>query len=260
VKMKRLSSSIVLLMLLVGAGHAGVLGSKHDLSLSGSSQFQYDTVQVCVFCHTPHEGNVDDKYGGSGGLNLRGYLIWNRNTPGYSSFDMYDSESLDYTEVSPQPGPVSVMCLSCHDGAGAMNVLLNLPGSAGGPGALDPAPFSGVTTNQFGDFSLDDPFVGPLNIGEAVADGDLGSAIVSPGTNLTNDHPIGFVYNAALATADGELATPVSDKQVDAAGLVRLFEGKLECSSCHEPHNNQYGAFLAMDNTDSALCRVCHLK
>jgi len=34
----------------------------------------------------------------------------------------------------------------------------------------------------------------------------------------------------------------------------------VECSSCHDPHDNTYGSFLVEDNSGSALCLRCHVK
>lgn len=78
------------------------------------------------------------------------------------------------------------------------------------------------------------------------------------GTNLSNDHPIGFTYDAALATADGALVTPASASQVVAG--VPLFTAKVECASCHNVHNNANGNFLRSTNAASALCLKCHVK
>jgi predicted CXXCH cytochrome family protein len=74
------------------------------------------------------------------------------------------------------------------------------------------------------------------------------------GTDLSDDHPISFVYNNTLAASDGQLKDPatLNDK-------VRLDStGQLQCTSCHDPHNNQYGKFLVEDNRGSALCVNCH--
>ena len=78
------------------------------------------------------------------------------------------------------------------------------------------------------------------------------------GTNLTNDHPISFTYDAALATADGGLVTPASTSQVVPG--VPLFGGKMQCSSCHNAHDNTKGDFLRLSNSGSALCLKCHVK
>ena len=80
------------------------------------------------------------------------------------------------------------------------------------------------------------------------------------GTSLSDDHPVNFTYVAALATADGELATPISAAYVDAAQTVPLFGGKVQCASCHDPHDNTYEPFLTTTNAASQLCSTCHLK
>jgi predicted CXXCH cytochrome family protein len=85
-----------------------------------------------------------------------------------------------------------------------------------------------------------------------------GSAMV--GTDLSNDHPVGFTYDAALATADNGLATPTSAAYVDAAHTVPLYTAKLECGSCHNVHDNALGSFLRKSNASSGLCLTCHTK
>jgi predicted CXXCH cytochrome family protein len=83
------------------------------------------------------------------------------------------------------------------------------------------------------------------------------------GTNLSNDHPISFTYDTALATADGGLFDPAV-KTSGIGGTVShdlLFSGKLECASCHDVHNGLGIAnLLRKANTGSALCLTCHNK
>lgn len=83
-----------------------------------------------------------------------------------------------------------------------------------------------------------------------------GSALL--GTNLSNDHPVSFTYNAALATSDGGLVTPASASQVVAG--IPLYASSLECASCHNVHDNANGDFLRVSNAASALCLKCHSK
>jgi predicted CXXCH cytochrome family protein len=83
-----------------------------------------------------------------------------------------------------------------------------------------------------------------------------GSALL--GTDLSNDHPVSFTYDAALATADGGLVSPASASQVVAG--IPLFTGKLECASCHSVHDNASGNFLRGSNAASILCLKCHTK
>ncbi len=78
------------------------------------------------------------------------------------------------------------------------------------------------------------------------------------GTDLSNDHPVSFTYDAALATADGGLVTPASAlKVVDG---IPLYTAKVECASCHNVHDNTNGNFLRNTNAGSALCLKCHTK
>ena len=83
-------------------------------------------------------------------------------------------------------------------------------------------------------------------------------------TDLSDDHPVSFTYDSALASADGGL----NDPSVDTTSLggtiaADLLVGgtELECSSCHDVHN-AYGnsSLLVIANTTSALCLTCHDK
>ena len=76
------------------------------------------------------------------------------------------------------------------------------------------------------------------------------------GTDLSDDHPINFTYDDALASADGGLNPPSSTPAVQAL----LIGGTVQCSSCHDPHDDTYPPFLVTDNTNSALCTTCHIK
>ncbi len=74
------------------------------------------------------------------------------------------------------------------------------------------------------------------------------------GTNLSDDHPISFPYADSLAGAPGRFTPPGSwDPRVKLDKTAQL-----QCTTCHDPHNSDWGAFLVMDNRQSGLCRVCH--
>jgi len=146
--------------------------------------------------------------------------LWNRKNPGGMYIPYTSSSAIAHPG---QPTGSSLLCLSCHDGTIALGDVL----SRSSPIAMA----SGITTLPEGDSNL--------------------------GTNLSDDHPISFVYNSALATAhNGELANPGS-----LTGKVKLDpSGQLQCSSCDDPHDDRNGKFLVMPNRASALCRTCHLK
>ncbi len=83
------------------------------------------------------------------------------------------------------------------------------------------------------------------------------------GTNLTNDHPISFTYDTALATADGGLRDPATTSS-GLGGTINndlLLGGKVECASCHDVHNSSnLSKLLVKSNVGSGLCFTCHSK
>ncbi len=85
-----------------------------------------------------------------------------------------------------------------------------------------------------------------------------GDALI--GVDLTNDHPVNFIYDTGLAAIDKDLVPPASTNSVDEEGQIPLFAGKLQCSSCHDVHDNTNPPFLVKDNAGSALCLSCHKK
>ena len=87
--------------------------------------------------------------------------------------------------------------------------------------------------------------------------GAFGSSLtIGAGGDLRSDHPLSITYDSPLATADGGLHDPTNST---IAKL--LINSKIECSSCHDPHNAlNVRPMLRVDNTDSALCLTCHDK
>ncbi len=256
-----ISTLIVVVFLALDARNASsqVKGGFHDLSFSGQAKYKYDTFQVCIFCHTPHNANETQGYTTNpsteaGGSTLGGKYLWNRRIPTHA-WKVYTSSTL-HADTSGGPGPLSLLCLSCHDGIGAMNVLLKYPSDTATPGVFYSM---GITDNQFGDAQLTDPNIGPLNIGEGQCSGDN---CTTGGGELQNDHPIGFIYADARAL-DPTGLNIITDPALTARMV--LTGGRMECNTCHDPHiTNPVGAvknkFLVMDNTGSAMCLACHNK
>jgi len=83
------------------------------------------------------------------------------------------------------------------------------------------------------------------------------------GIDISDDHPISFTYDNALATADGGLFNPITESS-GLGGTINedlLFAGQLQCASCHDVHNGAGIAFLLrMNNNGSNLCLTCHNK
>ncbi len=119
-----------------------------------------------------------------------------------------------------QPTGASKLCLSCHDGTIALGNVLS---------RADKIRMAG------GDF--------------------MPAGLANLGTDLSDDHPISFHYTSGLAAADRQLASPgalPSEVKLDRTG-------QLQCTSCHDPHHNLYGAFLVMSDEFGRLCTACHL-
>lgn len=121
-----------------------------------------------------------------------------------------------------QPDASSKLCLSCHDGTVALENF-------------------GQTTNG--------------------THFNTGTTLI--GTGLGDDHPVSFTYDATLANADGGLYDPTTT-QSGLGGTINedmLFDGKMQCASCHDVHNSGGVDFLLLkSNAVSALCLTCHNK
>ncbi|MDM8008771.1 MAG: cytochrome c3 family protein [Phycisphaerae bacterium] len=75
-----------------------------------------------------------------------------------------------------------------------------------------------------------------------------------PDTFVWRDHPIGVPYPNNRREYRAEA-------MVTAAGKIPLPDGRVECISCHDPHNQSgVDKMLVMSNRRSALCLACHVK
>lgn len=221
----RAATALALTALVVNAGTsaAGIRGSAHDFSASGTGGVwgSPSESEICIFCHTPHNAQATAP-------------LWNRAVPA-QPFTIYGSATLD-GQVD-QPTQSSRLCLSCHDGAVAIDAY------GGGQAAPQMMAIGDVyyPGSPYGE--------GGPNIGGNYA----GNTGVSA---LDDDHPISLRYDDALAAADGQLRPPS-----ELAGNLPLFANRVECATCHDVHGTLGTAgLLRIDNHGSALCLSCHLK
>ena len=146
--------------------------------------------------------------------------LWNHEMS-VASYTPYTSTTLKATVG--QPTGASKLCLSCHDGTVALGSL----GSRSSPVHMNVGTFSPLPTGRRSRL----------------------------GTDLSDDHPISFNYSPTLASLNGQLKDPLN---LDSR--VRLdHNGQMQCTSCHDPHNDEFGKFLVMENTGAALCASCHV-
>lgn len=81
------------------------------------------------------------------------------------------------------------------------------------------------------------------------------------GTNLQSMHP--FNFKLPLQSAPNLLPSLTSGG-VTGNPAVKLINGNVQCTTCHEPHVESIdpvaGDFLVMNNASSALCLACHVS
>lgn len=143
--------------------------------------------------------------------------LWNRDLRSIH-YRIYESSTTD-ARIDQPSGP-SKMCLSCHDGATAIGLVASRP-------ATDPI--------------------------------DMTFRTLPPGSSdltedLSDDHPIGFRFDRALAARDRQLKNP----DLISSLLPMGRHNEVHCTTCHDPHDNTYGDFLRMPDARSAICVACH--
>lgn len=205
-----------------------IVGSKHDLSNSGYyGASSGSSTEVCVFCHTPHAANNNE---------LKDGPLWNRRITNTTVFEMYNG-------APGIPSNTSLLCLSCHDGVSSQRV--SAVSSYDGHTVLNP-PGSGSQISLSPNCKACHPF-------SRGGSDTYPSAVWQIGPILSDDHPVSIDYSDAVAARPAEFkALPDSD--------VKLFDGKVECATCHDVHSPDYGLFLRKPNTGSAVCNSCHIK
>ncbi len=98
------------------------------------------------------------------------------------------------------------------------------------------------------------------NFGAETAGTTYIAAAYSVGTDLSDDHPISISYTTSHPdVSSGNLTDPV-DAQGSGISPLVLFNGELQCATCHEPHDNTNAPFLREVITNSTLCLTCHNK
>jgi hypothetical protein len=236
---------------------AGIANSSHDLSASGGTYYGGDGLnRICIYCHAPHNayrlspaqgGPQPGVGGGPQASDAFDYLpLWNHTLQTDTAYSMYyagpgaPSTTLangQQTLNIQHPGSISLLCLSCHDGS----VAVNSYGNASQPSAS---------------IGTGGAFINP-------------SYVVGAGKYLGNHHPIGFDYNYVQGLDAG--LNPMTNAFTGSTETIQshLYSsgttGKttvMECATCHSVHNrgNSGESFLWVSDTNSQLCRSCHIK
>jgi predicted CXXCH cytochrome family protein len=124
----------------------------------------------------------------------------------------------DAESIVAKPSGVSLVCLSCHDAVIAMDVPL----------------------------AAESAFV------------RFGRVPIGAG-GFWASHPVSVSYEQGYDPAfNRPTRGKVGDLPLFRASGARDPGSRVECPSCHNPHEIVFGKFLRISNGDSALCRNCH--
>ncbi len=220
-----------------------ILGSKHDFTglnqragvnaMSGVAFSDYGN--PCVYCHLPpEESDVDtEPLGGIDG--------WNRFASSSNQYKIYTSPTLDAEMRTP--ATISLLCLSCHDGTMAMDMIMFKPGSF--KKEYDSALHMKMSSDN------DLTSCGKCHDGYVAH--DIAPKVL--GTDLTDEHPISLQYGG-LNWKDKDFRLP--QQAVGFNNGVRLYNGNVECASCHDIHNSTNELLLTVRR--EILCETCHAK
>ena len=129
-------------------------------------------------------------------------------------------------------------CFDCHDGVSALDRSINIPGS----GAFFP-------TSHYR-LNLSDDL-------EAMSVSDISTA--GSNLDLSHGHPISILYIEGLSDLRSK-HTPLFNWDNASSINDILIDGKIECASCHNPHDKEKELYLRYDNSSSVLCAACHDK
>lgn len=212
--------------LAVTSAYAGIVGSPHDLRVYLG--LGNDT-QVCIVCHTPHDADANQQTS----TPVAEAPLWN-HTVTTATFTMYGDNGTLQAIEDPQPTGASLLCLSCHDGTVAV-----------------------------------DDYDGGLNIAGPIT--NLETFYL--GTDLRGKHPISILYDnltdpmlhaptnpVTIGGYDDGMGTVLPIRNGTVSSLM-LFNGKVQCNSCHDVHNTFVAtpvALLRISTVGSSLCLTCH--
>jgi predicted CXXCH cytochrome family protein len=225
-----LAAALVLSLIVSVSGQAGVVGGVHDFTDDVGSANESTWNTTGEACRVCHDPH-DQGAAAYGDLGI----LWDHEVT-TQAFQMYnESAPAGYVAfidnaMDAEPTGVSLFCLGCHDGSVGVDEF-----NGGGAGTELIQTAYGAA-NQIG-----------------------------AGGSLLNTHPIGVTYDPAVDTALNPDTTAFGGKTI----ADFLDAGKVQCGTCHDPHDGTGFSYLlreAVDLAESAgstpsdLCLACHNK
>lgn len=252
----------VIILASVSAIGNSIIGSRHDLAFLNQRGYQIPTGpmqggsfndyrETCIYCHTPHNASPLAP-------------LWNRESSEPGGYQMYSSPNFD-SVVPKTPVGISLACLSCHDGSVAVDAVLNKP-------KYHDIVETGAHYRMDVEGTAGSDSCGKCHNRQEGAYGGITGAhdqtVRMLGKDLRDDHAISMAYPThELDPGFNQPTIPKEDGGRMFPNGVQTFEGdKVQCASCHDPHNpdekNLEGRdpFLRTSNRGSALCLTCHQK
>jgi len=228
-------------LLAAGTAHAqriDMRNTPHNLA-RGDNMEVTDARQICVFCHTPTDDNLDDA----------ARPLWQPSAPEGQAFLMFDDIGQMGQDGNESVGSQSIACLSCHDSSQAFGVS---GGSQDHPYAV---PYRGALTAEQRVRAREEAERAGRLINQARLvryNEDFREA----SRGIIDNRPVWWVSKSGPAAQRGRLDVPL---------YVRIDQNDqteipfVECASCHDPHSTR-PLFLRADATGSELCLTCHAK
>ena len=214
--MKRFLAAIVLLAAAAFAANTkqAVVGSKHDLGVSGSGPVTSAVTDSCVFCHAPHNvlPNVSP--------------LWDHQLSP-QTYTTYNSSTYNAGSQTPSAGS-SKLCLSCHDGTVAVGLTV-AKGSIATSGTMDSSGILGTNLSSDHPVSMT-----PVNDGQLAT-----SLFIQPPS--TKDPAVKLVANKVECTTCHDPHVPNNDPVLPMF-LSRSNGSGALCLACHDPARPQPNA------------------
>lgn len=148
------------------------------------------------------------------------------------------------------------LCLPCHTPhitASQAPLRINRP-AAGQPLPSYQTPGSDLNSASLLCLSCHDGVIAPDVYASAHGTNwsDQAGTGLAPGRNRLTSHPVGIKYPSAAAKYN-------SPEAVMADGRIKLPLGRIQCTTCHDPHNtHRHNGLLVISNDRSRLCLSCH--
>ena len=227
-----------------------IASSKHDFSAA-----TWSDQQICKPCHTPHNAIQQGITGRlwAHTLSTQTYKYHGLATKPLDQITTTDDAS--GTAAQTDMDSATRLCLSCHDGTVALDSFMGKDGTPDG--------------QMMG------------------SDAQHGSADANLGTDLSNDHPVGYKAHidetnasvtagvthyryksiasikAKLKLAVSPDAFPSGKTDQTGAAITYTTYYSVSCMTCHDVHNagaSGKPGLLRISNDNSDLCLTCHNK